>query len=58
MVAVRARFHHFLVGHDLVGNHEVVDVVDVGCLVVNFGSDCHFSVDDYEGDLVVVKSIL
>ena len=58
MVAIRFPVRHFLVECDLVCDHEVVAGVDGGCPVACFGADWHYSVDDYEVDFVVVKSLL
>ena len=58
MVAVYFLVHRCLVVCDLVVNHEVYSIVEGGCPVVDFGSDFCCFIDDYEGDSVVVKSLL
>ena len=54
VVAVRFLSRRFFVEHDLACNHELVSVLDIGCLVsfVYFGAGCHYSFDDYKGNFV------
>ena len=58
VVVVRARVRHCLVGYDLIGNQEAISVVDENFPVVDFSAAFCCSVEDCEGYLAVVKSLL
>ena len=49
VVVFRTRVRRYLVGNDLVGDHEVVSVVGGGFPVVDFGAYSRCYVDDCEG---------